>query len=106
MRIKSLHHLAYRCRDAEETRAFYEDVLGLPLKHVVKPDYVPSTDEYCPYIHIFFQKDESQGIGEERARADSACESRRRISAGLRPLRETAQARGVRSGYGAVPEEN
>lgn len=30
--IKSLHHAAYRCRDSEATRAFYEDFLGLPLK--------------------------------------------------------------------------
>ena len=29
--IKGLHHAAYRCRDSEETRAFYEDFLGLPL---------------------------------------------------------------------------
>jgi catechol 2,3-dioxygenase-like lactoylglutathione lyase family enzyme len=29
--IKGLHHNAYRCHDSEETRAFYEDFLGLPL---------------------------------------------------------------------------
>jgi catechol 2,3-dioxygenase-like lactoylglutathione lyase family enzyme len=29
--IKGLHHTAYRCRDSEETRKFYEDFLGLPL---------------------------------------------------------------------------
>jgi catechol 2,3-dioxygenase-like lactoylglutathione lyase family enzyme len=29
--IKRLHHNAYRCRDSEETRGFYEDFLGLPL---------------------------------------------------------------------------
>src|SRR4029450_4414004 len=29
--IKKLHHSAYRCRDSEETRKFYEDFLGLPL---------------------------------------------------------------------------
>ena len=55
MRINSLHHFAYRCRDAEETRHFYEDVLGLPLNHVIRLDHVPSTGEYCPYVHIFFQ---------------------------------------------------
>ena len=53
--IKSLHHWAYRCRDAEETRHFYEDVLGLPLAHVVSADIVPSTGEYSPYVHIFFE---------------------------------------------------
>ncbi len=29
--IHRLHHAAYRCRDSEETRAFYEDFVGLPL---------------------------------------------------------------------------
>src|SRR5829696_8800873 len=29
--IKGLHHNAYRCRDSEQTRRFYEDFLGLPL---------------------------------------------------------------------------
>src|SRR3989442_1148461 len=29
--IKGLHHNAYRCRDSEETRGFYEDFLGLRL---------------------------------------------------------------------------
>ena len=29
--IKGLHHNAYRCRDSEETRRFYEEFLGLPL---------------------------------------------------------------------------
>lgn len=53
--INGLHHWAYRCRDAEETRRFYEDVLGLPLRHVIEEDYVPSTREYSPYLHIFFE---------------------------------------------------
>jgi catechol 2,3-dioxygenase-like lactoylglutathione lyase family enzyme len=33
--IKGLHHNAYRCRDSEETRKFYEDFLGLPLAHAL-----------------------------------------------------------------------
>ena len=36
--IHGLHHFAWRCRDAEETRHFYEDLLGLPLAHVIKAD--------------------------------------------------------------------
>jgi catechol 2,3-dioxygenase-like lactoylglutathione lyase family enzyme len=54
-RIQKLNHFAWRCRDAEETRHFYEDILGLPLTHIIKADRVPSTGEYCPYTHIFFQ---------------------------------------------------
>jgi catechol 2,3-dioxygenase-like lactoylglutathione lyase family enzyme len=53
--IHGLHHFAWRCRDAEETRRFYEDLLGLPLVHVIRADHVPSTGEYCPYVHIFFR---------------------------------------------------
>jgi catechol 2,3-dioxygenase-like lactoylglutathione lyase family enzyme len=47
--VLGLHHYAYRCRDAEETRAFYEDVLGLALVHVVKEQFVPSTGEQSPF---------------------------------------------------------
>lgn len=53
--IQGLHHYAYRCRDAEETRHFYEDVLGLPLTHIIRADRVPSTGEHCPYVHLFFE---------------------------------------------------
>jgi glyoxylase I family protein len=53
--IHKLHHFAYRCRDAEETRAFYEDLLGLPLVHLVQAETVPSVGENCPFVHIFFQ---------------------------------------------------
>lgn len=53
--IQQLHHYAYRARDAEETRHFYEDILGLPLYHIIQSDYVPSTGEYCPYTHFFFR---------------------------------------------------
>lgn len=53
--VLRLHHFAWRCRDAEETRAFYEDLLGLPLAHIVRAEEVPSTGEYCPYVHLFFK---------------------------------------------------
>lgn len=53
--IERLHHCAFRARDAEETRHFYEDILGLPLYHIIQSDHVPSTGEYCPYTHIFFR---------------------------------------------------
>ena len=53
--VQQLHHFAYKARDAEETRQFYEDILGLPLYHIIQSDYVPSTGEYCPYTHFFFR---------------------------------------------------
>jgi glyoxylase I family protein len=53
--IHQLHHFAHRAKDAEETRHFYEDILGLPLYHIIQSDVVPSTGEYCPYTHFFFR---------------------------------------------------
>jgi catechol 2,3-dioxygenase-like lactoylglutathione lyase family enzyme len=60
--IRRLHHFAWRCRDAGETRAFYEDVLGLPLSHVIRADNVPSTGEHCPYVHLFFSLEDGSSV--------------------------------------------
>src|SRR5688572_3705232 len=53
--IRGLNHFAWRCRHAEQTRAFYEDLLGLPLAHVIEAARVPSTGEWAPYLHVFFR---------------------------------------------------
>jgi len=53
--VTRLHHYAYRCKDAEETRRFYEEVLGLPLARIISHDHIPSTGEYAPYCHLFFE---------------------------------------------------
>ena len=53
--VQKLNHIAWRCRDAEETRLFYEGVLGLPLAHVVRGDRVPSTGEERKFVHLFFR---------------------------------------------------
>ena len=55
MEIRGLNHVAYRCRDAQETTEFYRDVLGLKLAHVIVQDRVPSTQEYAPHAHVFFE---------------------------------------------------
>lgn len=52
--LKGLHHSANRCRDAEETRAFYEDFLGLPLSCSLRRDRTESGVE-TPLVHIFFR---------------------------------------------------
>lgn len=52
--IQGLHHNAYRCRDAEETRAFYEDFLGLPLVCSLRREVTESGEE-TSLIHIFFE---------------------------------------------------
>lgn len=53
-KLKRLYHYSFPCRDGEETRAFYEDVLGMPLVACMQSDKVPSTGEYRPYAHFFF----------------------------------------------------
>ena len=60
--VHGLHHIAYRCRDAEETRRFYEDLLGLPLVHVVREDVVGSTGEHCPFVHLFFEMTDGSSV--------------------------------------------
>lgn len=53
--LRGMYHFAYPCRDAEETRAFYEDVIGLPLVHCMQVESVPSSGDPGPYAHIFFE---------------------------------------------------
>ena len=53
--LKKLHHVAYRCRDAEETVDFYTRLLGLKFAHALSNDRVPSTREWSPHLHIFFE---------------------------------------------------
>ena len=52
--IKGLHHAAYRCRDSEETRRFYEDFLGLPLANAF--EIVESmTGRKTSVLHSFYR---------------------------------------------------
>ena len=55
--IKGLHHNAYRCRDSEETRAFYEDFLGLRLVSAFEID-TAATGQQTRALHTFFQMDD------------------------------------------------
>jgi catechol 2,3-dioxygenase-like lactoylglutathione lyase family enzyme len=55
--IKGLHHNAYRCRDSEETRRFYEGFLGLPLAgalHIKESMTGRRTD----VLHTFYKMDD------------------------------------------------
>jgi catechol 2,3-dioxygenase-like lactoylglutathione lyase family enzyme len=53
--LKGIHHSAFRCRDAEETRGFYEDVLGLPVAAALAFEEEPGSGKPHPYVHIFFR---------------------------------------------------
>jgi catechol 2,3-dioxygenase-like lactoylglutathione lyase family enzyme len=51
--IRKLHHAAYRCRDSEETRAFYEGFLGLPLVNAFEITETKSGRE-ARILHSFY----------------------------------------------------
>jgi catechol 2,3-dioxygenase-like lactoylglutathione lyase family enzyme len=55
--IKGLHHNAYRCRDSEETRRFYEDFLGLPLVNAFEISETKSGRK-TKALHSFFKLDD------------------------------------------------
>jgi glyoxylase I family protein len=55
MEINSVHHVAYRCNDAQETVDFYTKVVGIPYALAVAEDRQPTTGEDTPYMHLFFQ---------------------------------------------------
>jgi catechol 2,3-dioxygenase-like lactoylglutathione lyase family enzyme len=55
--IKGLHHNAYRCRDSEETRRFYEEFLGLPLAITLEIGET-KTGRQCAYLHTFYELDD------------------------------------------------
>ena len=51
--LEKIHHVAYRCMDANRTVEFYNKYLDMNLVLAISEDKVPSTGEPDPYIHIF-----------------------------------------------------
>jgi catechol 2,3-dioxygenase-like lactoylglutathione lyase family enzyme len=57
--IRRLHHNAYRCRDSEETRRFYEEFLGLPLAGTLEIKETKSGRK-TKTLHTFYELDEGE----------------------------------------------
>jgi len=55
--IQGLHHNAYRCRDSEETRRFYEGFLGLPLACTLRISET-KTGRQTETLHTFYRLDD------------------------------------------------
>ena len=53
-KLLKLHHSAYRCRDSEETRKFYEEFLELKLVKVLEIKST-KTDRKTNALHTFYQ---------------------------------------------------
>ena len=52
--IQGLHHNAYRCRNSEETRTFYEDFLELPLANAFEIKET-KTGRETRALHTFYR---------------------------------------------------
>jgi catechol 2,3-dioxygenase-like lactoylglutathione lyase family enzyme len=57
--IRRLHHNAYRCRDSEETRRFYEDFLELRLAGTLEIKETKSGRK-TKTLHTFYELDERE----------------------------------------------
>lgn len=55
--LRKLHHNAYRCRDSEETRRFYEDFLGLRLAGSLEISET-KTGRKTTVLHTFYEMDD------------------------------------------------
>jgi catechol 2,3-dioxygenase-like lactoylglutathione lyase family enzyme len=55
--IRKMHHNAYRCRDSEETRKFYEDFLGLRLAGTLEIRETKSGRK-TNALHTFYELDD------------------------------------------------
>jgi len=53
MNIQRIHHVAYRCKNAKETVAFYQRVLDMDFQLAIAENEVPSTKAPDPYMHVF-----------------------------------------------------
>jgi catechol 2,3-dioxygenase-like lactoylglutathione lyase family enzyme len=51
--IDRIHHVAYRCKDANQTVEWYEKHLGMNFVLAIAENEVPSTKAPDPYMHVF-----------------------------------------------------
>lgn len=53
MKISKIHHVAYRCKDAQQTVEWYGKYLNMDFQLAFAEDLVPSTKAHDPYMHVF-----------------------------------------------------
>ena len=59
MKIRKIHHVAYRCKDAKQTVEWYQKYLNMGFILAISENEVPSTKAPDPYMHVFL--DAGQG---------------------------------------------
>jgi catechol 2,3-dioxygenase-like lactoylglutathione lyase family enzyme len=60
--ILGMHHFAFRCRDAAETRWFYETVCGLDLQAALSFTEAPGSGLPLRYMHLFFKMQDGRFV--------------------------------------------
>lgn len=72
-KINGFHHIAYRCRDAEETRKFYVDLLGLKPAAALAFERDPGARDKA-FMHLFFEMGDGRFIAffDEPSSADDS----------------------------------
>ena len=53
MQIERIHHVAYRCKDAQARVRWYQRMLKMDFVLAIAEDQVPSTKAPDPYMHVF-----------------------------------------------------
>jgi catechol 2,3-dioxygenase-like lactoylglutathione lyase family enzyme len=53
VKLKRIHHVAYRCHDAKVTVEFFQRVLNMDFQLAIAENEVPSTKAPDPYMHVF-----------------------------------------------------
>jgi catechol 2,3-dioxygenase-like lactoylglutathione lyase family enzyme len=102
--IHKLHHSAYRCRDSEETRRFYEDFLGLRLAGSL-PISETKSGRKTSVLHTFYELDDGSYIAffedpetpfDFKAQRDYDLHIALEIDSGmLQPMLEKGRASGI-----------
>jgi catechol 2,3-dioxygenase-like lactoylglutathione lyase family enzyme len=62
LKVEQIHHVAYRCKDAKETVEWYKTMLNMDYTLAFAENHVPSTHEPDPYMHIFLDAGNGNGL--------------------------------------------
>ena len=83
-----LHHTAYVTKDLEATRAFYEDVIGLPLSATwSETDHLFGKDR--TYCHVFFDLADGSSLAKWKEQRRQLIVGRTAIVVNVRDLKAT-----------------
>jgi catechol 2,3-dioxygenase-like lactoylglutathione lyase family enzyme len=101
---RGLHHNAYRCRDSEETRRFYEEFLGMRLACTLQIDET-MTGRRTSTLHTFYEMGDGSYLAffeapdmpfEFKAQHDYDLHIALEVGEGeLKPMLEKGKARGI-----------